>query len=348
MEVFLHPISIYRGKMPELRKDPIIDRWVIIATERGLRPYDFDASAKKRKNGFCPFCYGNESKTPPEIRALRQPGTLPNTPGWWIRVVANKFPALQIEGDLNRTGEGIYDKMNGIGAHEVIIDSPDHGVDIFCFDQRRVEDVLGVYSERLADLKKDQRLRYVMIFRNRGEAAGASLEHPHSQLIATPVIPKRVREELEGGKRHYDLKERCIYCDIIRQELAGGDRVVEENDSFLSFMPFAASFPFETWIAPKTHNSNYEFITKEEISDLAVVLKGTMIRINKALNNPPYNYLIHTSPCDQSNLPHYHWHIEIVPKLTRVAGFEWGSGFYINPTPPEDAARYLREIGIDV
>ena len=330
--------------MPELRKDPIVDRWVIIAAERGKRPSDFRTTAKEKKDAFCPFCYGNENKTPSEIRSVREPGTAPNTPGWWIRVVANKFPALQIEGDLGRLGEGIYDRMNGVGAHEVIIDSPEHDDDISRFDLNRIENVLEVYRERIVDLKKDPRLRYVMIFRNRGEAAGASLEHPHSQLIATPVIPKRVREELDGAKNHYDLKERCIYCDVVRQEISSGDRVVEENESFLAFTPFASRFPFETWIVPKSHNSNYEFIQSGEIGDLTVILKNTMGRINLALDNPPYNYLLHTSPCNQSDLPHYHWHIEIMPHLTKTAGFEWGSGFYINPTPPEEAAGYLRTI----
>jgi UDPglucose--hexose-1-phosphate uridylyltransferase len=329
--------------MSELRKDPIVDRWVIIATERGKRPSDFGTAKSERKSGFCPFCYGNEDKTPPEIRVIREPGTAPNTPGWRVRVVANKFPALQVEGGLSRTGEGIYDKMNGIGAHEVIIDSPEHNEDIPNFDLKRIEEVLGVYAERIADLKKDLRLRYVMIFRNRGEAAGASLEHPHSQLISTPVIPKRVTEEIDGAKRHYDLKERCVFCDIVRQELGSGDRVVEENERFVSLTPFASRFPFETWVVPKSHSSNYEFIGRGEVSHLAAILKSAIVRLNGALNNPPYNYLLHTSPCNQADLPYYHWHIEIIPHLTKVAGFEWGSGFYINPTPPEEAAKYLRE-----
>ncbi|KPK99272.1 MAG: galactose-1-phosphate uridylyltransferase, partial [candidate division Zixibacteria bacterium SM23_73_2] len=212
--------------MPELRKDPIIGRWVIISTERGKRPTDFSTLPDKKQNSTCPFCPGNESATPPEILAFRPDKSEPNQPGWTLRVISNKYPALKVEGDLNREGRGIFDKMNGVGAHEVIIETPDHIKNMVDLTDREMEDVLWAYRARTLDLKKDPRFKYILIFKNQGEAAGASLEHSHSQLIATPIVPKRVSEELEGAHKYYDYKERCIFCDIIRQEISENVRVI--------------------------------------------------------------------------------------------------------------------------
>jgi UDPglucose--hexose-1-phosphate uridylyltransferase len=193
------------------------------------------------------------------------------------------------------------------------------------------------------DLKKDQRFRYILIFKNHGEAAGASLEHPHSQLIATPIIPKRVQEELQGAKEYYNYKERCVFCDIVRQETNQGVRLVSQNEDFVVIAPFAARFPFETWILPKAHDPFFEDAQKHEYVSLSKILRELLLRQEKVLTNPPYNLTVHNSPLRETDGRHYHWHIEVLPKLTRVAGFEWGSGFYINPTPPEEAAKFLRE-----
>lgn len=332
--------------MPELRKDPIIGRWVIISTERGKRPTDFHSLPKKKKNAACPFCPGNESSTPPEVLAFRPEDSLPNKPGWTLRVISNKYPALKIEGELNREGRGIFDKMNGVGAHEVIIETPDHLKDMVDLDDKEMKNVLHAYVARIVDLKKDPRFKYTLIFKNQGEAAGASLEHSHSQLIATPIVPKRVTEELEGSYKYYEYKERCIFCDIVRQEISENVRIVVQNDFFLSVEPFAPRFPFETWILPKTHIPAFEDTPLDKIPLLAQILTETLKRLSKALNNPPYNFLIHTKPFGTRDSDVYHWHIEIMPRLTRVAGFEWGTGFYINPTTPEDAAKFLNEIEI--
>ncbi|MDH4222022.1 MAG: galactose-1-phosphate uridylyltransferase [candidate division Zixibacteria bacterium] len=333
--------------MPELRKDPIIGRWVIISTERGKRPSDFTTTFRRKENSACPFCPGNESATPPEILAFRPTPSEPNKPGWTLRVIPNKYPALRIEGDLNREGKGIYDKMNGIGAHEVIIETTDHSKDMPDFEEKEVEDIIWAYIQRIKDLSKDPRFGYILIFKNQGEEAGASLEHSHSQLIATPVVPKRVTEEVEKSKAYFNYKERCIFCDIIRQEISENERMVVQNDFFIALEPFAPRFPFETWILPKSHIAHFKNTKKEAVSSLAKILKETLKRLSLALNNPPYNYMIHTSPVGESDeIDHYHWHIEIIPKLTRVAGFEWGTGFYINPTSPEDAAKYLNEVKI--
>ncbi len=329
--------------MPELSKDPILDRWVIISTERQKRPTDFFVQEVPRKTGgFCPFCEGNEDKTPPEVFAVRKEGSSPNGPGWSLRVVPNRFPALQVEGDLRREGVGIYDKMSGIGAHEVIIESPRHDDTLSTVDIPKFIEVLLSYRERIADLKRDSRFRYVLVFKNHGAAAGASLEHSHSQLIALPIIPKRVSEELEGSKRHFNYKERCIYCDIIRQEVAGMERIVAENAEFIALSPFAPKSPFEIWILPKSHHSSYEHTVEETLDPLARLFSETLKRLDKVLGNPPYNFVLHTSPFGMEDLGYYHWHFEIMPKLTKMAGFEWGSGFYINPTSPEEAAKFLR------
>jgi UDPglucose--hexose-1-phosphate uridylyltransferase len=330
--------------MSELRKDPVTERWVIISTERGRRPSDFAPEPKKLRGGFCPFDAGNEDKTPPEIMAFRSEGSPRNGPGWRLRVVPNKFPALRVEGDLNREGVGIYDKINGIGAHEVIIETPTHDATLATLPSTNFEEVLWAYRDRMLDLRRDPRLRYVMIFKNHGEEAGATLEHPHSQLIALPIVPHLISEEMAGAKSYYGYKERCIFCDMVRQELRDGERVVLENADFLVVAPFASFAPFQTLILPKRHNSFFEENQVHEIQSLAKIFSETLRRMEKALNCPPYNFTLHTAPFTERNLEYYHWHFEIIPKLTKFAGFEWGSGFFINPTPPEEAAKFLREL----
>uniref|UniRef100_A0A7C4TEQ4 Galactose-1-phosphate uridylyltransferase n=1 Tax=candidate division WOR-3 bacterium TaxID=2052148 RepID=A0A7C4TEQ4_UNCW3 len=331
--------------MPELRKDPVVGRWVIISTERAKRPKDFKFAPEEKhiKPEECPFCPGNENATPKEIFAIRD-NSPPDAPGWSLRVIPNKFPALRIEGDLNRRGEGIYDRMNGIGAHEVIIETPDHQLDLADLQDEQFFNLVNTYRLRVLDLKKDPRLRYVMIFKNFGVVAGASLEHSHSQLIATPVIPKRVIEEMDGAKRYYEYRDRCIFCDIIAQETKASKRLVNENNSYIAICPFAPRFPFEIWIIPRTHISNFEDTPDNELKDLANILKDSLLRLKKALNTPPYNFVIHTTPITLKGIEFYHYHLEIIPVLTRIAGFEWGTGFYINPTGPEESATYLKNI----
>jgi UDPglucose--hexose-1-phosphate uridylyltransferase len=332
--------------LPEFRKDPVTGRWVIIATDRGRRPADFSRQQVLPKGDrFCPFCPGNEQKTPPELLAYRQSGG-PNEPGWTLRVVPNKFPALRVEGDFDRQGDGLYDKMNGIGAHEVIIEAPEHHVTLGDMPEKRAEDIFWAIRDRFLDLKKDRRMRYILAFKNHGEAAGATLEHSHSQLIALPVVPRRVQEELEGAKRYYDLKERCIFCDIVRQELSTGSRVVLETEQFLAICPYAARFPFEIWVLPRRHFSHFEDTDVPTFHNLGWVMPVLAREIDKVLERPAYNVMIHTAPLQESALPSYHWHIELIPKLTKVAGFEWGTGFYINPTPPEESAKFLRDAGL--
>lgn len=329
--------------MPELRKDPITDRWVIISTDRQKRPNDFRLEHSTLTGGdYCPFCVGREDMTPPEVLAYRENGEPANGPGWDLRVVPNKFPALQVEGNLDREGEGMFDRMNGIGAHEVVIETPDHDKALAAMTEVEIERVLWAFRERILDLKKDTRFRYILVFKNHGASAGATLEHSHSQLIALPIVPDFVREEIEGAKRHFKAKERCVYCDIIRQELSAGRRVIQENVDVVALAPYAPRFPFETWLLPKSHGSRFEDAPRPVYASLARMLKSVLQRMNRALENPSYNMVIHSAPFSEPRTDYYHWHVELMPRLTRTAGFEWGTGFYINPTAPEEAAQVLR------
>ena len=334
--------------MPELRRDPVVGRWVIISTERARRPSDFTFTPARPQGAVpCVFCPGQESRTPEEILAVREPGRAANGPGWQVRVVPNKFPALRIEGELEPSGEGIYDRMNGIGAHEVIIETPDHTATLADLPESQVADVLETWRQRMVDLQKHIRFEYVSVFKNHGEAAGASLEHPHSQLIATPIVPMMVEQELEGALRHFRMKKRCIWCDIIRQETQGRargiGRLILAEGGLVALCPYAPRFPFETWILPDTHHSSYEDPEGADLGALARVLGQVLRRMNQVLGHPAWNLSLHSAPLKTPTLDHFHWHLEIIPKLTQVAGFEWGTGFFINPTPPEEAARYLRE-----
>jgi UDPglucose--hexose-1-phosphate uridylyltransferase len=333
--------------MSDLRKDPIVGRWVIIATDRAKRPQDFARLERVNAGGFCPFCKGHEANTPPEILAYREPHSNANNPGWRVRVVPNKFPALQVEGALNKRGDGIYDLMNGVGAHEVIIECPHHETSMSRLSVDNIREVLWVYRDRLVDLKRDPRLVHGLIFKNVGALAGASLEHSHSQLIVTPVVPISVWEEMTGSLEFYNYRGRCIYCDMIQQELATGSRIVLDTPNFVVFCPFASRFPFESWVLPKQHSSHYENIPRQGVEEMGMVLKTILSKLELALDDPPYNFIIHTAPFDTKELPHYHWHLEIIPRLTRIAGFEWGSGFYINPVLPEQAGAFLREVEVE-
>lgn len=327
--------------MPELRKDPVIGRWVIIGTTRVRRPADFRVIKPPRHGGPCLFCAGHELETPPELLAYRS-GAATEGP-WNVRVVPNKFPALRVEGHLERRGHGLYDLMNGIGAHEVVIESPKHDDSLGRLGVGAIEDVLRAYRERILDLKRDQRFRSIVVFKSHGTDAGAHIEHPHSQLLATPIPPQRLSDELHHARSYHDYRERCLFCDILHQEEGEKTRLVAETEHVLAFSPFAARFPFETWILPRRHAPAFEHIGAAELRDLATVLGTVLRRLDKVLGDPPYNLALHSAPFSESESPYFHWHVEITPKVTPVAGFEWGSGFHVNPMPPEDAARFLRD-----
>jgi len=329
----------------ELRRDPITGRWNIVFLEKTSGVSDFKQEPHQKNADGCPFCYGKERETPHEIIAHRKFGEA-NSPGWTVRVVPNKYPALKVEGDLNKEGVGLFDMMNGIGAHEVIVDTPDHFRDIADLSYAETEEIIWAYLARSIDLRRDKRFKYILIFKNYGRSAGASLEHPHSQLIALPIVPKVVQEEIDGAAKYYDYKERCVFCDMLRQEEMDKDRIIYEGKDFMAFCPYVSRCPYEVWILPRKHHSDFASLQRDCVPCLATALRDTLARIKGALSDPAYNFIIHSSPINGHEREDYHWHIEIMPKLSKIAGFEWGSGFYINPVPPEIAAKNLLAVQI--
>jgi UDPglucose--hexose-1-phosphate uridylyltransferase len=341
--------------MPELRKDPIIGRWVIVATERARRPDQFMGKPKEEQDDVaCPFCEGREASTPSEIYALRPRNSTRNGPGWDLRVVPSISPLLKVEGNLERRGNGIYDVMNGLGAHEIVVETNQHIANMADLSEEQIAKVLNCYSDRIVDLERDSRIKYVLVFKNYGQGSGSTrIKHARSQLIATPVNPKRVKEELAGSRLYYEYHERCVFCDLIQQELDQKERIILDCDGFVAVSPFAARFPFETWVLPKQHCCDYTYMNADSRRNLARLLKAVLLKLKIGLNDPDYNYIIHTAPFRREKVGYwktieydYHWHIEIMPRLTKVAGFEWGTGFYICPVPPEDTAKFLREVKI--
>ncbi len=328
--------------MPQFRKDPVNGRWVIVNMETPRVDFHLPKHASSTKT--CPFCPGNEAMTPPAIMTYPAKNPAESKSAWQLRVIPNKFPALRIEESAERTGIGIYDRIGGFGAHEVIIESPDHHRDIADLSPADAELILRVYRDRCLDLRKDKRIHFILIFKNQGWDAGASLEHPHSQLIGLPIVPSRLLGEVRGSADHFAQTERCIHCDMLDQEKLDKKLTIFSNDDFMAITPFASRFPFEVWILPKNHAHSFDSITDEKLPGLASALQATLRKLKKLLGNPAYNFMIYTSPIHGREAKSFHWHIEVIPHLTEVAGFELGTGFYLNPTPAELAAEQLRSV----
>jgi len=337
--------------MHELRKDILLGRWVAVLSD-SRTPSDYELPPEgDEKETSCVLCPGREGETPREITSIRKPGTSANEPGWWVRTLPSVSPVFQVEGDLGRRGVGIFDRMNSIGANEIIVESPEHSTRPEDMGLDQMIRVISMYKARLADLERDSRLRYILIYKDSGKAAGQIFSHPASHIMATPVIPKVVKDELDSAKQYFTYKERCVFCDIIREELGTGERVIFETKGFLAFCPYAAQFPFESWIIPKRHACSFQEISEEEIGDMGMIVMTILKKLRQVFRNVPFNYFIHTAPnmVPRKNHWHtlgedYHWHMEIIPRIIRTSGFEWGSGFYILPTSPENAAKYLREV----
>jgi len=325
----------------ELRQDPIAGTWVIVAPERAARPLDFrrpppQPSARES----CPFCPGRESMTPPEIAAVR------DDKGWRVRVVPNRYPALRVEEEWRSGGDGLLASMPGLGAHEVVIEGPEHVLSLTELPPERIVEVVSMYRSRLQDLKRDFRLAHGLVFKNVGERAGASLEHVHSQIIAMPVVPERVHSEFERCAGYLRTTKRCRPCDLIAHELKEGVRVVAETPRFAVIEPWAAKAPFETHIVPRQHASHFEAIDDAAVAEVAGLLQTSLRRVERALDSPAYNLLIHSAPLNGVSPEGWHWRIEIIPRIAGLAGFEWGTGFFVNTVPPEKAAAYLRDLKI--
>ncbi|OGP91207.1 MAG: galactose-1-phosphate uridylyltransferase [Deltaproteobacteria bacterium RBG_16_48_10] len=327
--------------MTELRREPITRMWVVITTDHPKGPSDYLSFKPpyrlQESEGPCPFCPGNEKMTPRETFSIRREGGR-----WAVRVVPNKFPFFRIEGNFDRRPEGMYDLMEAIGAHEIVIESPEHHENLATLETHQIEKILLAYRERLVDLEGDHRFQQFLIIKN---YPGIFNRHPHSHLMALPVIPKRIDEEIWGTLDYFQRKERCIYCDIIKEEISLRKRVVLETAYFLVFSPFASRFPFETWIIPKVHCSDFHTVDQERMADLSGAIRSLFHRFSQLLSDPPYSLTFHTSPVQsQFHRPEYHWHIETRLRVGLREGFEWGTGFFVNPTPPENAAAYLRGV----
>jgi UDPglucose--hexose-1-phosphate uridylyltransferase len=329
--------------MPEFRQNMATNEWVIIATERAKRPEDFKGSKPPKPPlpeycAPCPFCRGNESKTPPSSLVIEKDGT------WAVRVVPNKFAAVQQEIPIERERVGRFLKASGFGIAEVIIESPVHNLTLGTMSVESVQQVVSAYKQRFQEVAKQRGISLINIFRNHGERAGTSLEHPHSQLIATPIIPPHVRNPIEQAVRYHDTHGGCIYCDMLAEEIRLKDRIILETEHFVAYAPFASRTPFEARIILKNHQGSFVDINDNELADLAYLLQNILSRIHRGLDNPDYNFIIRSAPVGDEDAKYFHWYMVIIPKLTTTAGFEIGTGIYINITYPEQCAEFLRNI----
>jgi UDPglucose--hexose-1-phosphate uridylyltransferase len=336
--------------MSEFRQNLATKEWIIMAAERAARPQAFGRSRPPAEvmpafEATCPFCPGNEAMTPPAVFSIPHEAA---TRGWDVRVIPNKFPALtpSTTEDCQRcaTEVGPYLRREGAGHHEVVIETPLHNHDLPVLSVQHTEHVMRAYCERYNALKQFPSTELVVIFRNHGAKAGTSLIHPHSQIVASSVVPFPVRNRLYEGQRYFDAFGRCVYCDILRYELQDGSRIVMDNAHFVVIAPYASSVPYEMMVLPKRHHAAFGSIHDDELVDLAQVLHNLLARLWRLLDDPDYNFVIDTAPEHMAGVPFYHWHLEIYPKLTTPAGFEIGSGIGINIIAPETAAAQLREV----
>jgi UDPglucose--hexose-1-phosphate uridylyltransferase len=331
--------------MSELRQNLISREWVIIATERAKRPDQFTRQKEPRMLpphvAECPFCIGNEEKYTPGETYRHSDGN-----GWKVRAVPNLYPALASVGERVRTVEGIYRTMTGVGIHEVIIEHPRHNMTTALMSRHEVADIFRAYRSRYREIRKDPRIECIIIFKNYGESAGASLEHPHSQLVATPIVPAQVRDRIQDAIHFSDDTGECVFCDMLKQELAAQVRIVYDSEHFVAFVPYAALSPFHLWLFPKRHSSSFDDSTDPEIDDLALNLKTVLAKLYHGLGNPDFNYCIRSVPTDEQKTDYFHWYLAIIPKVSRTAGFELGSGIFVNTALPEASAKFLREVNI--
>ncbi|HEX4143367.1 MAG TPA: DUF4921 family protein [Pirellulales bacterium] len=330
--------------MPEIRQDPITGRWVIFSPARSARPHDLEPAPPKHTGTICPFCEGHENLSSAEVHALRLAGSQANQPGWQVRVVPNRFPALEVDsGEIDPSdGEPGYKTLPGWGIHEVIVESPRHLTTTSQLSLAELTGVLSIYRQRLAVLAAIPRVRYGLVFKNVGLAAGASLEHLHSQLLGTEMIPSTVVEELTGAGHYFQRNGQCAWCRMVDDAVQGGPRVVAEEGPFVALCPPAARFSWETWILPRQHAGHFHAMQESSLAQLAQLTGRVLGSMERVIPRLAYNYIIHSAPFDTHSLDHYHWHMEIIPRVASIAGFEWGTGYFINPVLPEVAAESLR------
>lgn len=331
--------------MPEIRLNKVTGEWVIIATERAKRPEEFverrERPVAPAHSPTCPFCPGNEDRTPPQTSSLTD-----RDGRWLVRTVPNKFSALVPEGATVRHDNGMRTHLSGVGLHEVIVETPSHDLTTALLPPEQIARVLDVYRQRSAAFYRDPRIEHVIVFKNHGVAAGTSLEHPHSQIVGMPVVPGQLRSRIEEALRYYGDLGQCVYCRALREELADGVRVVAHNPSFVAFVPYAALSPFHMWIFPRNHSADFGSVTDSEIADLAALLKEVLLRLYRGLEDPDFNYVIRSLSPSEASVRYFHWYLSLVPRVTRSAGFELGTGMFINTALPEASAAFLRGVNI--
>lgn len=332
--------------MSELRQDPTTREWVIVAPERAKRPQQ--APKKRRADELpdwdesCPFCPGNENRTPDEV--FRIPVSS-EASAWEVRVVPNLFAALSPSENFTKIEDGqFFRKTAGTGVHEVIIETPSHNTPMALMSHQQVERVLVAYQERYNTLKKNPQFKFITIFKNHGWASGTSLVHSHSQLVATPIPAPYYHRRFDVAVGYYANFGRCLYCDLLAKELEGGERIVAQTKEFVVFHPYASRVPWEARIVPKKHCSSFGLFPSTHLPELAMVLKDTLLCLYQALDNPAFNLIIDTTITEDEESPYYHWHIRIVPRLHLIAGFEMGSGIYINTALPEETASLMKQV----
>ena len=341
-----HPkIASHFKHPPEWRQNPTTGEWVIMAPERAGRPMSSlrGPYSPAGADDSCPFCAGHEWRTPPELLAYRNEGREPNGPGWRVRVVPNSFAAVHKHGNPAIQGDGFFLRADGVGRHELFIECPHHETNLAELPVEHIREVVQAWRDRLLDARRDPHLLYAQLFKNHGPDAGASVPHAHSQLIATPMVPITLREEIDFAERYFKMQGECIYCSLIHREKVEAIREVHETANYVAIAAYAARQPFETWIIPKRHHSQFELCHKEEADDLGTILWTLLKKMQNALDGPSYNLVFHSGPFHQAPLPYYHWHVEVLPRLTQLAGYEWGTGSHVNPILPEDAAAILYE-----
>ena len=331
--------------MSELRYNRITGDWVIIAKERALRPEEFVAdgstAAPPPRLKECPFCQGNEDQS--DTLAMTERGT-----SWGVRLVRNKFPALSPSEEKRKAGTAMRRSMTGFGFHEVIVEHPDHNRWLWRQDLAGITDVLGMIRRRYAELSKDSRVELVVPFKNHGRSSGTSIQHPHTQIVGTPIMPADVRRRVWDAVRYFDETSTCLFCSVIDDECELGERVVHKTTGFVSFIPYAALSPFHILLFPTTHSPDYGKLSDSELSDLAEHLKVVLSKIEIGLLGPAFNFVIRSVFGDRTDPRSYHWYMSIIPHVSRTAGFEMGSGMFINPSVPEQTARYLREASVSL
>jgi UDPglucose--hexose-1-phosphate uridylyltransferase len=331
--------------MPEFRQNMATREWVIIATERSGRPDQFVRRRAERRilpqlSEGCPFCPGNEDRTPPPSLVLG------DGPDWNVRVVPNKYAALRSDNSNDREKVGRFLKAGGYGIAEVIVETPRHDLSIATMPHSQVRLVLEAYRHRITEVAQMPDINFVTLFRNHGERAGTSLEHPHSQLIATPIIPPNLRDQIHQSMMSYDSYGKCVYCEMINEEIRQKERLISDSPQFVAFVPFASRSPFEMRILPKEHRAFFGDVSDQELDDLSRVLQTVLFKIYKGLDDPDYNYIVHSAPVGDDDVKYFHWYLSILPRLTTPAGFEMGSGIYINVMAPEQCAQMLRMVEV--